>query len=365
MNKLFVCESPFQIIVALYLKEQCSSAADKVDILVTETFSKSLDVANRISQTNIFNNVYTYDSRYTKNNRLLKYVIKFFDIMFPRRLIKKIFKDVNYECDEIYYWSSDYLTLSIRSAYFLRSKPIKSYVFEEGYISYFPYDDIKLNGFDVKLIEFRNRIKKISNVSRSNIDGLFLFEPDLLIYTPDCPVYTIKRNKKIEELVRQNVARIFETAKKADKYNKKYIIFEENRPDIDDLSLYNEFIDTVGAENVIIKLHPVRNENRFSNYNVSVIESDGMPWEAIAYSKDFSDNILISIGSGSVTSHRLLFGENTKAFLLFKLVDSKNIKQFDPKYHEFWDKFESKLTDEKGIFIPKTREEFYDKIRRI
>ena len=290
-------------------------------------------------------------------NNVIRKLIKFYYILHPKKIMEGIFGNNIPQYDEIYFWNSDFFTESIRSYYAMQGKNLKCFIFEEGYISYFPFEDIAINGNDIKLIKFRNKLAKIPHLVREKIDGLIVFEPSLLLAKPACPVYTIDRKIGDNKEFREIIDKIFNAKEVSKKYDKKYIIFEENRPEIDDEKLFDKIIDIVGKDNVIIKLHPVRKEDRFSKKDVKTLGSDGVPWEAIAFAGNFSDKVLIAIGSGSVTSYRILFGNNMKAFLMFKFLNS-NIKQFDNKYQEFWDNLEAK-DDKGGIYMPRTEEAFY------
>ena len=67
MEKLFICETPIQIIIAMCLKEQILNLNDKTSIILTNTFNGYENIAERIIQLGVFNSVYTAKINYNSN----------------------------------------------------------------------------------------------------------------------------------------------------------------------------------------------------------------------------------------------------------------------------------------------------------
>lgn len=358
MKKLIICETPFQVIVALCIMKQFSSENDSVDIAIVNNFSGYDKIAENLKKEKVFDNVLTFDA---KNIVLAKGIIgnikKLFYVLFLSKLMKKI--KISKFYDEIYSWNYDALTASIRSYHALKKKPAKYYIYDEGYISYFPIDEvISKRGF-MKIIEVRNKLLGLHDIVRKNIDGLLLFEPDLLIYKPNCEVYKITRNDLNDKKFIKLISNIFNVGESYKKYDKKYIIFEEamfsNDNKFDDEKIIENIVDKLGKDNVIIKLHPRTSSDRFSKKGIKVLGSDGVPWEALTIVGDFSDKVLISIGSGSIPNYKIFLGESANGILLFDIYKPV-LKYMNMKYSAFWDKIRTKEKN-KGIFIPRDNKE--------
>ena len=366
MKKLIICSTPFQIIVALNIKKQYANPEDQVDLIITNSFSNYAKIAKRIEEKELFSHVIIANVKtIIQANSLIGNISKMFYVLFPKKIMKKVWKKIeNY--DELYCWNYDAFTASIRSYYAMRKNNIKIFIFDEGYISYFPIDDVIPKRRFIKIIEIRNELIGLSKIKRENIDGYLLFEPELLLFKPNCKIYKLDRNLGLEKEFKDNIDYIFESSKSAKKYDRKYIIFEEamlaNQKKIDDEKIFDEIINIVGKENAIIKLHPRTNNDRFTKKGIKTLGNDGIPWEAIALCGDFSKNIFITIGSGSVTSYRMLFGNNMKAYMLFKFI-KPNMMQFNEKYYEFWEKMKSK-DNNSGILLPETNEEFHNMLKK-
>ncbi len=365
MKKFIYCETPFQVIVALCIKEQFCKKEDIVDIFIADTFSGYDKIATNLRKANIFNKVIEVkvkDIVYAK--KIYQFILRLFYIFFPKVLIKRrITKDFDVY-DEMYCWNYYLVTASIRSYYAFRKHRLKVFMFEEAYISYLPIDEvIPVRGF-LKLLEIRNRLCGISYAIRKNIDGLLLFEPENIIYKPSCKIYKINRDIFNKKEFKKTIDDIFNVGDALKKYDKKYIIFEEamfaNDPEIDDERIIDKIIDIVGKDNVIIKLHPRTSEDRFSKKGIKTLGSDGIPWEALTCVGDFSDKVFITISSSSITTYKTIFGNKIKAYMLFKFI-KPNLIAFDSKYAEFWEKF-GVITKEGGVCMPNNEEEFFGKL---
>lgn len=375
MKKIIITQTPYQVIVALYIKEQFCKKEDRVDLIITDTFNNYENITQKIKEKHIFNNIYIVKIKNTllpivkQKNLDFKYYFtnlkKLYYILRPKYMLKKTIGNIELY-DEMYCWNYDAFSASIRSYHAMHKKPMKIYLFEEAYISYFPIEEvIPKQGF-MKLIEIRNKFMNISDITRENIDGLILFEPKYLIYKPKCPIYKI--DKKIGESKEfiDLIDYIFNARESAKKYDKKYIIFEEariaNQPEIDDEKLFNNIAKIVGKENVLIKLHPRTKSNRFKSKGIKTLDNDGVPWEAIACVGDFSDKVFISIASSSITTYKTFFNKKMKAYMLFKFL-KPDILAFEDKYNDYWNKL-GKIDKNGGIYMPKTEEEFFDMLRK-
>ncbi len=366
MKKVFFCETPFQVIVSLFIKEQFTKKRDIVDIVIFDTFSGYEKVALRLKDKKIYNNVYVVKIKdIILSKTIWQHIRKVFFVLFPKIMIRKRWYENIKNYDEMYLGNYDLFTSSVRSYYAFRGHHPKVFMYEEAYASYFPIDEMYPMFGLMKFLDFRNKLLGKGNIVRSNIDGWFLFEPDNLLYKPNCNVYQIDRrlnkNKKIKEVIDY----IFDVRKVLKNYDRKYIIFEEaslaNNSEIDDEKIFDKIIEIVGRDNVIVKLHPRTVEDRFTKKGIKTLGSDGVPWEALACVGNFNEKVLISIASSSIVTYRMLFGNKMKAYMLFRFIDTK-FKQFESKYDEFWNKVGT-VTSEGGICIPKSEKEFFRKLK--
>ncbi len=355
MNKLFICRTPMQIIIAICIKKQFFNKKDITDLIIMNTFNNYDVISEKIKELKIFNNVY--------NAEFIKKKSKKLDFVFNTNKYFKniILKDNNFY-DELYFWNYDFYTASLRAYLYKKNKNIKTFLFEEAYTMYFPYKDLNKEQLFFKLITLKNKIFH-HNLTRDNIDGLFMLEPKLLLYKPKCPVFKIDSKIIKSKNVKDIILKIFNVNNAINKYDKKYIFLEDGREEYNDDLVIDNLIKKVGKENIIVKSHPRRNPDRFIKKGLKVLGNDGIPWEALVMAGDFSKKIIITISSSSVISQRLLLGKSSNAFLLFKAFHLP-VKEFNGDYVKFWDNLESSDINS-GIHIPKTFEEFYNIIDKI
>ena len=351
MRKIIFAQTPYQIIVSLYIKEQFSKNTDIVDLAITNNFNGYDRFAFNLKKTKFFNDVKIIKPYDMSNNKFKKNIQKLKYVIFPKKMINNLFGDVD-KYDEMYCWNYDILTSNFR----LHNLNMKTYIYDEGYISYFPIDQVvPIKGF-MKMIDIRNFILN-NKIKRNNIDGYLLFNSELKIFNTNKKIYEIKN--KLSETAKKVIRSVFNAESVIGNYDKKFIIFEEamfaNDDNIDDEKIIMNIVNTVGVDNVLIKLHPRTKIDRFSNKGIKTIGSDGIPWEAITLSGDFSDNVLIAIGSGSIVNYRINFGKNMRGIMLFKMFNT-NLKYMSEEYNAFWNKVESIYPDG-GIYFPKNEEE--------
>ena len=352
MKKLFICETPYQIIIALILREQLVKEKDTADIIINNTFNSYLNFSKNLKKLKIFNKVYTAEMLYNNKLKKLKYVFN------TKNYLKNNLQIYNLKYDELYFWNYDSFNASIRSALYSVNKNIKTYLFEEGYISYFPIEQVIEKSLLMKFVDIKNRL--LHNIYLNNINGIYLFEPDLLLYNPNYNVFKLDRkifyNLNFKNIIKKTFNVTEDIVKQ---YDKKYILFEEamfsNSNYFDDEKIILDIVNKVEKENILIKLHPRTKEDRFSKLGIKTLGNDGIPWEAITLASNFSNKVFISISSSSIVNYRLTFGNEMTGILLFKFVNSK-MKYLDKKYDSFWNKIKS-MYPEKGLYIPNNEKE--------
>ena len=117
--------------------------------------------------------------------------------------------------------------------------------------------------------------------------------------------------------------------------------------------------EKVGKENIVVKLHPRRNVDRFSDKGIKVSKSTGIPWEAFLLTNDFKDKVVLTISSSAAFSSRLYFDMNIPTIMLYKITGPNpgivNVK----KYIKYADDFCRKFGDD-GFYIPTSMNELLE-----
>lgn len=346
MKKLIIVRTPYQLIVSLYLIRQYCDKKDQIDLIVTDNFNNYDVVVNRVKKLNIFNDVNVMT--------LQKNIFKKFFSLITFKSVKSL--KITKIYDEIYFWNYDSITINLISYLFYKNNNLKVFIFEEGYISYFPLNEIFPERKMYKLMNIRNKLLGIKKINFNSVDGYLFFNPELSIFDTKIKKYKINKDLINNKKFKEDIKYIFNIGESLIKnYDKKYIIFEEamlSENNFDDKKMILDIVEKVGKDNVIIKLHPRTKNDRFSKLGIKTLGSDGIPWEAITLTGDFSNKVLIAIGCGSIVNYRLTYGKNMRAILMFKLYKT-NLKYLSSNYNKFWDKLKSTYP-EGGIYMPET-----------
>lgn len=345
---LFVCNTPFQIIVALTLKYG-EFKNDIVDIIISDHMNDSLTLFNRIKDSKVFDNVlYVKSSNYTRKKEntienkmdLLKYLI------CPGYYLKK-YIEINEKYDMILGANIERFFALLVYSLSKKNKNLKVRIFEDGYVSY-----TKLMESYIEWVNVSHKVSIIEKlVGRKNIckclDGIYLFEPELICWSPNFNIYGIdKRIVNNKEYIK-NLNFIFNYENLKDDYDKKVIFFEESffaeNINIGDIEIVDEIAKIIGKENIIIKIHPRNKINRFKEQGFCTNINTSIPWEVIALNNNFNNTTLITISSSAVLAPRIIFNQQIKTILLYEVMGKKS-----PYIDESCEKYLNKLKKLKG-----------------
>lgn len=325
---------------------------DVNDLIVTDKSADMEEKINKLKEYNIFKNIYYVKSKdiCIDKNKVKKYLTYLFD---RKKILTVELKEVY---DYLYFFNYDLLTYCTLDEIAKKNKNVKCKKYDEGFISYL---------YDVKNNNINNIVRKLllrKNIDKS-IEAYYLYHPDLICYDSKYPIEKIKVLDKSDEKLKSIYNNIFNYTK--DKIKQKYIFFEESffcdgGKDVNDLELILKIAETVGKENLLVKLHPRNKINRFAEYGIATNKTIGIPWELIQMNDDFSDKVLLTISSGSVLASKLYFNDNIKTYLLFNCTD-KMSNMVTEKYFEYLKKLENKFGLDNFI-IPKNEEEFLKKL---
>ena len=367
MNKIIFCQTPFQVIVSLLIRKQYSKNTNRFDIVIVNFFSGYETIAQRLIDKKVFDNVYVAEVRdFILAKGGINNIKKLSKVLSPKKMISDTLPNLAKKYEEMFCWNYDAFTASFRTAYSSKEKQIKLNIYDEGFITYLPVNDtIPKRGF-MKIIEHLNAKRGLPGLTRENVDAYYLLEPSAIYFETNAQIFEIDRKLTNCDEIREIIDYLFDASKEVKKYDKKYIILEEaflaNVPDVDDEGIFDRIIQNVGIENVIVKLHPRTNTDRFTKKGIKTIGQSGVPFEALALCGDFSDKKLIGISCGTIPTYRMLFGDNFNGYMLFKYV-KPDVPWFKNKYSGFWDRLEA-APGQKGIHFPQSENDLYKELFR-
>lgn len=365
---LFYAFTPFEIISSIAIKVNHYSDY-KADIILDDSISMREAIKNNSSNGSVFERV-IYCNRselFHKNKRRLIHELnRFKSTVNPLYIAKKI-KGIDKEKYDYFITTEvDYVSESIFCYLLKHNNLINVCLMDEGYSSY-TYNFREK--YRPKL--WRNRIKNLFFYSIGGLYGrkfisreaeyIYLYEPMLQCWN-ECP-YEAKKIIIRENNILDEINGVFGYEKDIGKeYDKKIIFFEESffadRGNSNDVRIIDYIADKVGKENIIIKLHPRNNINRFIGEGYKTNKGTGIPWELIAINLDeSSDKCFITFSSGAVLNYKFIIDKSFKTILLYKCIGD-DFYHISDEIKKWFEKFTKLYPDQ--IFIPETKEELLD-----
>lgn len=364
-TNVFVCQNPFQIMVASIIRTNFNSENIN-DVIITGMVPGMDRRAAKLRELGCYRNVYYVDTK------VCNYNYKKIDCKLRKGICEirgcnlEIVKKLPYDYTDIYSMDVTCLSGNICRELQKRGRKPSIHLFEEGFGCYtdYYYKHLYSNNIIKKLIiEIMSKIRK-STPALECVQELLLFELEFLRWKPQYKVTQIKKpalnkdRKLIDEL-----NYIFEYSNEFN-YQQQVIFFEDciyqDTGDSRDFQVIKELANHVGKENIIVKLHPRTKNNRFISDGFSTEEKQGIPWEIVAMNMKEDDNhVFLTFTSSSVVTQSLLFNKHYSSMMLFKCLPefAHNVNN---DVLSFLEEYAKKKPD--VLFIPNTLEEAYKQI---
>lgn len=348
---LMVCNSVYQILVAVHLKLNYY-ADDAVDLIVSDQMNNSRNIADRITKIGLFRQVIHINNKKEANGKFTQKAVETWSNL---KIIRDIYKK-NGVYDVLCVSNIAVFTILLYN-YLRRKKPLELCIFEDGFSTYSNF--FKNSDKATFIHRFINKKGMIGSASK-----LYLFNPQLLEWKmPDGEVVAMNKiQPKSDEVEILN--RIFDI-QKADKYDAPMLFMEESffadGFEVEDVEIVNEIAKHFGKERVMIKTHPRNPVNRFAELGYKTNKNTEIPWELIVLNQDISKKILITISSSAVLTPFLLFDIPVKSYSLLKMLKNKpgnmqgELGKFMEKVYDLYPNH---------FFAPETQEELLMDIQK-
>lgn len=357
-RNLFICQTPFQCIVALVLKREYFSDEES-DILLTSSINNFKIVGENINKVRVFEEVLYADTKMVESK--FKYALATFS---PVYYMKKMKLNLKNRYTHIF---SNSLYGDLENAIYFFNEHAKVSMFDEGYSTY--------------TSDFLNAIEKFSLIHKltrivskflykrryvdENINDIYLFDPELCVVDMPFPIKKIlKNNRVLAEDIIEKIRIIFKTNDAIEEYKTSAIFFEEcfaeDFGNNGDLEIIEMIASLVKKENLTIKLHPRDKTNRFEKRHYKTNKSYFVPWEAIVLTMNNKPKLLFSFSSGAVLNYKFLCNQKNKTILLYKLIPNDFIKMPEERL-KWFELFIKKYGTE--IYAPETQEELVEIIK--
>lgn len=396
MKALFVCLTDYQMLNALNIKVKLLKNKD-ADILFFDNKEGHRKLAERLSQTGVFKNVFLH--QFTNVKGLHKYLRgKIAGVNLGSAAINS--------AGEIKYKAFCKL---LGKKYKINAK-----LYDNKQINFANYDDLYgIPTKDVvkdtmKLVLAENKTAKVNFIEDGTstywkrsiktdlpVNSIYLYQPELANYYDDSKyrdrIKFIPQINWDDDEFRKLINFVFGFKKTDTEYNNKVIFFDQNwdpmpeylqnlkgikkivlqkhyKKHLKESTIYDEkmqmfriMADKIFDSNrVIVKLHP-RSDNAFmKDYLKSpchMAENVKVPWEVVEDNCVFTNNIWVTVSSTALCSLKTVFKnkkENVKLIFLYKLVYPKEYKYKDD--NTFFENFRKKYPQ--NVFIPESIEEY-------
>lgn len=321
-RNLFICETPFQILVALFMIYD-SLSTDTNDFVIVDTMVDYKGLAERLSNHPLVNYAYAAETKKKYENYYAKIgMIKDMFYSFPKRWNY----DVSWtEYDYIY--CRNYTTIITEAAfrYFKRkNSELKLVIMDEGYSSYLSefwnsYNNIsflhKLSG----LILNRQKDYVYRNITEARF-----FMPELFhVKLPFQTKRILRKNFTLDVVQKAEINQVFCYRENDEVDENTFIFFEEcfsfDNGNSNDLQIIEDLARFIGRDRIVIKLHPRSQQDRFSGLGYKVMKKAQYPWEVFAINNEKKKITLLAFSSGALMNYLFFSRSNMKSILLYKM----------------------------------------------
>lgn len=326
---LMVSDSYFQFIIESNLRSTIYKN-DVVDLLMYDNSVGAKDVYNRIKDLGFFRNVFLGQSpllfcgnKITQRQKINKYTSYLKSLAFPESVLKNILPmNMDNQYDIVIFNSWGAMISAVFNYCYRRNPNVICYRIEEGIASALSEWHDKR---DTRLKIERTCAKLFrTNMLTDYVKGIYFFEPQLVQFKSTCPILSMPKLSRDNKSLCDFIFTAFDLYTMHDKYEQKFIIFEDGNTFFadsnDDLEIIKAVVDVVGVENVFVKLHPRTKVNRFEPMGITTNKDIGIPWEAIMLFRNFNHKVFITTSSGAAMTGLLYFNDNSNTIMNFKCM---------------------------------------------
>jgi hypothetical protein len=208
---------------------------------------------------------------------------------------------------------------------------VKVAKYEEGILSYF-VDDRRFE------YDYFKRIAKIKRFLRQPVifDRLrtfYCFYPEF--YEGSLSTAKIPPMEHGDAWLRDTLCTLFDVDPDKLVYDRKFLYFasmldsEVVVGESGEFDILKEIVDVVGADNIMVKLHPRENDpERYRDLGVAIDTNSDIPFEVIRLVKDFSDKIFLTCLSSSTINLATILPKRSKTYLTYGLLPEK-VREMD------------------------------------
>ena len=316
-NTLFFCNTYYQLIVTIQMKLTIKNE-EQVTVVLTDESRNAEVIFERLRQTQLFHKVFFLQTKDAKTK---------VDAKFKLRAIKNgLFgclpegMDPKAKYDELIGFNMDLPTHYLFAALVKNNPALVCNAMEEGLLSYGVEDP----GSGLLTLLYRLRRCFGKKNLREETGGFYCFNP--AVYQGSKTALSVPKISRENARLREILETLFLQDASVDPYKQRYIylpcIYDiEGGEPIGELELAKKIAAQVGAENLLVKVHPRDDAKKYENAGLTVDRNSAVPWEVLCIHEDFSRHVFITTLSGSVLNVSAFLANAPESYYAYPLCD--------------------------------------------
>lgn len=360
---LFFCTTVYQLLNAINIKKNMLSSEWSADIVMNDSTDFS-EIIQRLQKCSIFDNIYQIAELgyYKQNKGVLVQNVSFnvrINRFFSGAVLKKRYRLVlNQKYDALLVPLIDNIAaVAIYGLLSKRNAALRLYEYEEGFGTYAKPGYMKWSISKAEKMLCRITGRKI--LCGDNVKCTLLYKP-ALCNRQDIPLRQIPQLKLKDRELYNYIFGYDNTI-----INQKYLLFnqyfDEDGFNCGERRLFLSLVETIGADNVAIKLHP-RSTGAVYDSRLIMNTGQGVPWEVCMMNQDMDDKVMVTVSSSCVYTSKMIFSSKCKVILLFGLPGGY-LNMHDKAWNEFVNRFQAEYDGD--VLIPKSKEELADMLKEL
>ena len=316
-NTLFFCNTYYQLIVAIQMKFTIKKD-EQVTVVLTDESRNAEVIFARLQKAQLFHQMFFLQTKNAKEKNDTKFKIKAIKKGLLGCLPEGMDPKAKY--DELIGFNLDFSTHYLYAALIKNNPNMICNAMEEGLLSYGVEDP------GCGLLSMLYKIRKCLGKKnlREEAKGFYCFNP--AVYQGGRTALPVPKIDRENERLHQVLKDLFLQAAPVAPYYQRYIylpcIYDmEGGVPIGELELAKKIAAQVGAENLLVKVHPRDDAKKYENAGLTVDRNSAVPWEVLCIHEDFSQHVFITTLSGSVLNVSAFLANAPKSYYAYPLCD--------------------------------------------
>lgn len=338
-NILFCAESVYQLFNCITLRMTvCEDAA--CDLILSNLTQWEDDMLERLESAEVFRNIIRPRTRETeyrfwdmsmeeKHAAVEDPMLFFMDGKPP---VLPIYEEIFTPIDHLF-WKMLY------RYHYVNGVKVSICMYDEGVRAY----TMDLPKTDVKPY-LKGNYTKAPFVSA--IQAYYLYQPDL--YTVKNFKYELRKlpNPMEYSNVREKLITIYGYEEMPEE---PYIYLEDfffaDRCNTNDFELFEQVVDIVGKDNIVVKRHPRDDYDRFTPNGYKTVGRSVVPWEIQLLANDLRSKVLISVSSTSILTPYIIFQSDMHVVSLEKMFVGENPTHADAGFTTLMNRLRNQVNE--------------------